>query len=525
MAIITRYVNPASVGGDGTTSGLSGATAAYASLSAWNAAEANDLVTATNSHVVNCAGSTADTTAVTLSATWTTSATYDITINGDLASSKWDATKYRLSASLYPLTINISHVNINNFQSENSADDNSIGAINIAGAAIVTIDKCIFRIKPQAYTYGNNARVVMGNTDRTGNLKISNTLIYGADAVGVKSSTYGFFETNHSSGNTYLSNITVAECINGISDGYNDIIAINCLCYNNTTADFSASFNASSNYNASSDTSAPGANSRISQTFTFVDSANGDFGLTSSDAGARDYGTDLSAGTPPVSDDIIGTARPQNSTYDIGYFEYVTSGASITASDATATRGQTDYKFTLAGGDATPATATLSDGTNTAAITITTYNADGINTCIIPSTIPIQHIATATLTVTDAVSGTPTASVDFQPASGMTFTNITSIAGTDADFTFGYAGATVASGKQVVYETPTLEDSLAIVVSVDCSYTLGSPLTQNNTSDYYVIDADGTIGVTDTNTFLFSAGGSGTGNGGFISSFGKLGLR
>ena len=227
-----------------------------------------------------------------------------------------------------------------------------------------------------------------------------------------------------------------------------------------------------------------------------------------------------------TSQALVGTFFAYKTIYGIAFeIAEAPTGATISASDATATRGQTNYQFTYSGGDATPATATLSDGTNTAAITITTYNANGVCTCTIPSTIAIRHIATATLTVTDAVSGTPTASVDFQPATGMTFTNITSIAGTDADFTYGYAGATVASGKQVVYETPTLEDSLAIVVSADCSYTLEEGLTQNNTSDYYVIDADGTIGVTDTNTFLFSSGSSGTSNGGFISSFGKLGLR
>ena len=66
MAVITRYVNTASAGGDGTTNAESGATAAYASLNAWEAAEATDLVTAGDSHIVYCStgsGPAPDTTA------------------------------------------------------------------------------------------------------------------------------------------------------------------------------------------------------------------------------------------------------------------------------------------------------------------------------------------------------------------------------------------------------------------------------------------------------------------------------
>ena len=214
-------------------------------------------------------------------------------------------------------------------------------------------------------------------------------------------------------------------------------------------------------------------------------------------------------GAVQVSGASATEARAKGAVQVVG----AASGATISASDATATRGQTTYNFTLSGGDTAAGTATLSDGVNTAAITIDTYNANGVNTCTIPSTIAIQHNATATLTFTDAVSGTPTASVDFQPVSGRSYTTLTSTpSADDSSFTFGYAGAAVVSTDQVVYETPTPEDSLAIVVAVDGKFTIGSPLTQNNSSDFEVIQANGTIGVTDTNTFLFSAGGAGGGD-------------
>ena len=173
-------------------------------------------------------------------------------------------------------------------------------------------------------------------------------------------------------------------------------------------------------------------------------------------------------------------------------------------------------------------TATLvMDGTTSVSCTITGLTATTLTFSMPAAPASLFDATGFTFTFTDDSSNADTSAVvPYDPPTTHDFITLTSIAGTNADFTFGYSGATVASGKQVVYETPTPEiDALAIVVSADCSYTLEEGLTQNNTSDYYVIDADGTIGVTDTNTFLFSApGGSGNNSGGFISGFGNLSL-
>lgn len=80
-----------------------------------------------------------------------------------------------------------------------------------------------------------------------------------------------------------------------------------------------------SDYNASTTDDLTGGNDRTSQTFTFVDAANGDFHLASGDSGARGHGTDLSSdATYAFSDDYDGESR---SSWDIGAFEY-TSGTS-----------------------------------------------------------------------------------------------------------------------------------------------------------------------------------------------------
>ena len=78
--------------------------------------------------------------------------------------------------------------------------------------------------------------------------------------------------------------------------------------------------------NFSSDATSPDGASYQSKTGTYVNAAAFNYTLTSSDVG-------IGAATPTVYDvtyllstDIIGTARPQQTTWDIGAFEYVLTG-------------------------------------------------------------------------------------------------------------------------------------------------------------------------------------------------------
>jgi hypothetical protein len=60
---------------------------------------------------------------------------------------------------------------------------------------------------------------------------------------------------------------------------------------------------------------------RLSQTFSFINEAGYDFHLSSNDAGARNFGTDLRNDSYlPFSTDIDGNSRP-NSLWDIGVDE------------------------------------------------------------------------------------------------------------------------------------------------------------------------------------------------------------
>ncbi len=72
------------------------------------------------------------------------------------------------------------------------------------------------------------------------------------------------------------------------------------------------------------DESLPGTGHRYSQTFSFVNAAGGDYHLQSTDAGAKDFGTDLSADTVyDFDDDIDGDVR--TGSWDIGFDEVVSA--------------------------------------------------------------------------------------------------------------------------------------------------------------------------------------------------------
>jgi hypothetical protein len=80
---------------------------------------------------------------------------------------------------------------------------------------------------------------------------------------------------------------------------------------------------AQSSNNASSDGSAPGANSRTGQTFTFIDAVLGDLRLANTDAAAKNYGVSLATDASfAFTDDIAGNPRAaQGASWDIGASE------------------------------------------------------------------------------------------------------------------------------------------------------------------------------------------------------------
>lgn len=105
-------------------------------------------------------------------------------------------------------------------------------------------------------------------------------------------------------------------------------------------AGFAGSASAASTNNASNFGDAPGSNpldlSAYAAAQVFTDLAGGDLSLVSGSP-LIDAGADLSADPNlPVTDDCLGTARPQGAGYDIGAFEFVAGGGPSTGSTAAA---------------------------------------------------------------------------------------------------------------------------------------------------------------------------------------------
>jgi hypothetical protein len=332
--LVTRYVNTASSGGDGTTNATSGANAAYASLSAANTDITADYPSFVASDVqvdVYCTGSAADTANFTITGITTDATRYlrILAASGDVARANgWDTGRYRLSATnpsspLNTLVISIAHIRLIGLQIEcvgtsglNSRSNLVINA-GFASGNNILIDSC--RLRYTATSVGTGCDVFTwssaGNTPR-----VINTII---EAVGTQRTSVRTAAINsNDDGAIYNCLLTGGSVAFEDSGGSGTPVLKNCILYNNNANTTSGHWNASSTNNASDRADVEGSNQRESQTFTFEDAANGDYRITSADAAARNFGTDLSAdATQAFAVDMAGTSRPQGASWDIGPFE------------------------------------------------------------------------------------------------------------------------------------------------------------------------------------------------------------
>jgi len=320
----TCYVNTASSGGDGTTNATTGAQAAYASLSAWEAAE--DGIALTEPMTVYCEGTAADTTIVDI-AGWTgNSATNTITITTTQANRHigvWDNSKYRLVVSTTTarvLQASESYVRIVGLQVENSANSSNGDGIGIAPAIDdVRVSHNIVRATAADSDNGieNDGRDSL----------IYNNIIYDFGDSGFRSLS------NNGDGSVYIYNNTIdgTKGGNGIYAYQGTVIAKNNIIQNCSSNDYFGTFDGSSNYNISGDaTTTGGANDKASTAVTFANSSDNDFRLSSNDTAAKDAGTDLSADPNlSFSNDIQSQSRPGNGlgSWDIGADEFIAASS------------------------------------------------------------------------------------------------------------------------------------------------------------------------------------------------------
>lgn len=295
----------------------------YTSLSAAEAGEQQDLTALGEIMEIECAAMT-DTTAVTF-AGWTTSSSFFVRVKA--AAGAEAVMPFAVGAGAYTQqTASTSggfFLNACDFMEVVGiqVDNTASGAggtprgfrISIGGAGVTNLlDSCIVRMSGT----GAASKSAFFVTNSGGVVHINNCVGYGCNVgqvfEGVRSIT--------------ARNCTAADSVTGYLRSGGTFTTINCLETNCTTG-WSGTFT-SSDYNASEDTTAPGSNSRVSQTFTFVDAGAGDWHLASGDAGAKGFGTDLSGeATYPFSDDIDGQSR--GATWDIGADQFVSSGTTV----------------------------------------------------------------------------------------------------------------------------------------------------------------------------------------------------
>lgn len=269
---------------------------------------------------------------------WNTDATHYIRIYTTSAArhdGKWNTGKYRLEYTTTnswqaAILIEENNVRIEGLQIEltSGTTHNDTAGIKTEGLSAAAADLRISHNIIKAVRTGSANSYGIFIYDPNATSKTWNNIIY--DFTGGTGTSNGILMAN--GGTHYAYNNTVYNCDYGYRFGaattfvVKNNIAQDC---NDGFFDVWESFESSSDYNISDLAGdAPGSSSKNSTNVTFVDEANDDFHLSSSDTAAKDAGTDLSADVNlSFSDDMDGDSR--TGTWDIGADEYM-AGASDT---------------------------------------------------------------------------------------------------------------------------------------------------------------------------------------------------
>jgi len=290
----------------------------YSSMVTWEATEQTDLVTDGDNHVLECYDdwvNGVDGSSELVIDGWIPDATHDIVIRTPLSErhdgtpttgffKAYTANWARLSPSDPYITLEGIMVKKDAVRLGDLVYAQGGGGI---GSGALIVRECVLD--------GFDTTSYAGLYAKTGAIEARNTVIVNCNS-GVNRDNFDYL---------VLENVTIANCAIGISDASTGTGSIykNVLIYNCTTP-VEASEQGTFTYCSTDGSALPSGTGNItSQTFTFTDSANDDFSLTSSDSGARENGTSISGS---FTDDIIGTSRPQGTNWDIGAFEAVVGG-------------------------------------------------------------------------------------------------------------------------------------------------------------------------------------------------------
>ena len=320
-AQIVRYVDTGSAGGDGTTNAVSGASAAYASLSACLTAEAQNLTdNGGDTMLIRCrrtnGGGLDGAAAVTTG--WTTNATSYITITAtDFPTDGiYDPNAYAITqADGVTLSIAAPYTRLVTMQivvTTTTGTGNGVSVTGVpTGASDIRIANCII----QGNCAGTGSGYGVVSTDPDNIIKIYNTLILDI----VSGTDAGFQGVRLSAGVVTLYNCTIYNCRYGIYQLTGGTgTAVNCAI-DGTTDDvlgtWSVSYCCSGDLDGEPNT-APNGGSWSNE---FTNIGGGNYSLKSGanciGAGTNDPGSGL------YSTDILGQTR--TSPWDIGAFEYI----------------------------------------------------------------------------------------------------------------------------------------------------------------------------------------------------------
>lgn len=332
MTVLHRYFNPDSTGGDGTTPALTGANAAYASLSSCELNEAANFVSANDNGYWHGAGTTADSVSVSINGS-TTSAAFDLIIEGDNDTGTYSASHYRLEGSGVNLQNHDDFVTFRNLQIYDTVSTafnvNYLFMRQNSAGDIINIENCLVRTVAGTSGFGRTAVTLDANSGGVVNVK--DCQFY--DLRPASNSCYGFSNLSNNTGtgggcdlyiyNCTLVNISVAVRVLGTSEPTRVKNTITQDC----TTDYSGTFDTAncSNNLTDSATSPPGTSNVTSTVLTFANKASNDFHLDSGDTAA------IGAGVGPATDAEVLTTDPDGdtrsgTTTDIGFDLYTASG-------------------------------------------------------------------------------------------------------------------------------------------------------------------------------------------------------
>jgi hypothetical protein len=292
-------------------SGYGGPYPCYTSLAAWGAdcggITGGDLVTTDKIAVARIEGTwtQADTTPVSLSG-WTTDAEHYIRIytTAEARHKGTPGSGYRLVTSGGGISILESYVRIEGLEV------NSL-TIPVYARPGSGLDGDIRLSHNLIHGNGTTTESGIYIYDYAGTARIWNNIIYDVGTPGWEGGI-------HASGSAlYVYNNTIVDVITGYAIRNDGTMVVKNNLTEAPNSDYFGAFYPGSDFNASSDDTAPGFHSRRDQTFTFVNRAGDNFRLASTDGGARNYGTDLSSDLYiPITDDVDSDTRAGG--WDIG---------------------------------------------------------------------------------------------------------------------------------------------------------------------------------------------------------------